>query len=41
VRALAALKRDGLVERIGLCNVGLKQLEEALRLAEIDASRSS
>ncbi len=37
MRALAALKRDGLVERIGLCNVGLKQLEEALRLAEIDA----
>ena len=37
VRALAALKRSGLVERIGLCNVGLKQLEEALRLAEIDA----
>ena len=37
VRALAALKRDGLVERIGLCNVDLKQLEEALRLAEIDA----
>ena len=37
VRALAALKRDGLVERIGLCNVDLKQLEAALRLAEIDA----
>src|SRR6186997_4252 len=30
VRALAALQRDGPVERIGLCNVGLKQLEEAL-----------
>ena len=31
VRALAALKRDGLVERIGLSNVNLRQLEEALR----------
>jgi len=37
VRALARLKRDGLVERIGLCNVGLQQLEEALRHAQIDA----
>lgn len=35
VRELQALQRDGLVERIGLCNVSLKQLEDALRLAEI------
>jgi aryl-alcohol dehydrogenase-like predicted oxidoreductase/histidinol phosphatase-like enzyme/predicted kinase len=37
VRALAALRRDGLVERIGLSNVSLRQLEEALDLAPIDA----
>jgi aryl-alcohol dehydrogenase-like predicted oxidoreductase len=37
VRALAALQRDGLVERIGLSNVSLRQLEEALRIARIDA----
>lgn len=37
VRALAALRRDGLVERIGLCNVSLGQLEEALRIADIDS----
>jgi len=37
VRALAALQRDGVVEHIGLSNVSLKQLEEALRLAPIGA----
>ena len=37
VRALAALQRDGLVERIGLCNVTVGQIEEARRIAEIDA----
>lgn len=37
VRALAALKRDGLIESIGLCNVTVSQIEEARRLAEIDA----
>ena len=37
VRALAALQRDGLVERIGLGNVNLRQLEEALRHATIGA----
>jgi aryl-alcohol dehydrogenase-like predicted oxidoreductase/histidinol phosphatase-like enzyme/predicted kinase len=37
VRALAALKRDGLVDRIGLCNVTVGQIEEARRLTEIDA----
>src|SRR5687768_16790524 len=37
VRALASLQRDGLVEHVGLCNVTLGQLEEALRLARIAA----
>ncbi len=37
VRALASLQRDGLIEHIGLCNVSLGQLEEALRLTEIAA----
>jgi aryl-alcohol dehydrogenase-like predicted oxidoreductase/predicted kinase len=37
VRALDALKREGLVERIGLCNVNLTQIEEARRIAEISA----
>ena len=35
VRALAALQRDGAVERIGLCNVTLGQLQEARAIAEI------
>ncbi|HET9316890.1 MAG TPA: aldo/keto reductase, partial [Vicinamibacteria bacterium] len=37
VRALAALRRDGLVERVGLGNVTRGQLEEALRITEIAA----
>ena len=37
IRALDRLKRDGLVESIGLCNVNLRQLEEARALTEIDA----
>jgi aryl-alcohol dehydrogenase-like predicted oxidoreductase/histidinol phosphatase-like enzyme len=37
VRALAALKRDGLVAHIGLCNVTVGQIEEARRLADVDA----
>lgn len=37
VRALAALKRDGVVERIGLCNVTVGQIEDARRIAEIDS----
>jgi aryl-alcohol dehydrogenase-like predicted oxidoreductase/histidinol phosphatase-like enzyme/predicted kinase len=37
VRALAALRRDGLVEEIGLCNVSLDQLREALDIAPIAA----
>jgi aryl-alcohol dehydrogenase-like predicted oxidoreductase/histidinol phosphatase-like enzyme len=37
VRALASLQRDGLVERIGLCNVSLGDLQEACRLAQVAA----
>jgi aryl-alcohol dehydrogenase-like predicted oxidoreductase/histidinol phosphatase-like enzyme/predicted kinase len=37
VRALAALKRDGLIESIGLCNVTVGQIEEARRISEIDS----
>jgi aryl-alcohol dehydrogenase-like predicted oxidoreductase/predicted kinase/histidinol phosphatase-like enzyme len=37
VRALAALKRDGLVDAVGLCNVTVGQIEEARRITEIDA----
>ena len=35
VRALASLKNEGLVERIGLCNVTVGQIEEARSIAEI------
>ena len=35
VRALAALKKDGLVEHVGLCNVNVGQIEEARRITEI------
>lgn len=37
VRALAKLKREGFVRRIGLCNVNTTQLLAALEVAEIDA----
>ena len=37
VRALAALKRAGAIERIGLCNVSRKQIEEAQQITTIDA----
>jgi len=37
VRALAALKRDGLVAHIGLCNVTVGQIEEARHLTDVDA----
>ena len=37
VRALAALKDEGLVARIGLCNVNVGQIEEARRITEISA----
>jgi aryl-alcohol dehydrogenase-like predicted oxidoreductase/histidinol phosphatase-like enzyme/predicted kinase len=37
VRALASLKRAGLIESVGLCNVTVGQIEEARRIVEIDA----
>lgn len=37
VRALASLKRAGVIERIGLCNVTVGQIEEARRIVEIDS----
>src|SRR5580765_7878973 len=37
VRALASLKRDGLIERVGLCNVNVGQIEDARRITDIDA----
>ena len=37
VRALAALQRDGWIAEIGLCNLSLPQLREALELAPIAA----
>jgi aryl-alcohol dehydrogenase-like predicted oxidoreductase/predicted kinase len=35
VRALASVKRDGLVDEVGLCNVTVGQLEEARQIVEI------
>jgi aryl-alcohol dehydrogenase-like predicted oxidoreductase/histidinol phosphatase-like enzyme/predicted kinase len=37
VRALAGLKRHGLLAGIGLCNVTVGQIEEARRIVEIDS----
>jgi aryl-alcohol dehydrogenase-like predicted oxidoreductase/histidinol phosphatase-like enzyme/predicted kinase len=37
VRALDALRNEGLVERIGLCNVNVSQIEEARRITDISA----
>jgi aryl-alcohol dehydrogenase-like predicted oxidoreductase/histidinol phosphatase-like enzyme/predicted kinase len=37
VRALASLKRGGLVEAIGLCNVTVGQVEEARRIVDIES----
>ena len=37
VRALEALRRDGLVEAIGLCNVNVAEIEEARTAGEIAA----
>jgi aryl-alcohol dehydrogenase-like predicted oxidoreductase/histidinol phosphatase-like enzyme len=37
VRALAALQQQGLIERIGLCNVSRGQIEEARRIVPVDA----
>jgi aryl-alcohol dehydrogenase-like predicted oxidoreductase/predicted kinase len=36
VRALARLKRNGLIGEIGLCNVTVGQIDEARQIAEID-----
>lgn len=36
-RALASLKRDGVIAGVGLCNVTVGQIEEARRLVEIDS----
>ncbi len=37
VRALDALKRDGRIEAIGLCNVTVGQIEEARSIADIES----
>jgi aryl-alcohol dehydrogenase-like predicted oxidoreductase len=37
VRALAALKDEGLVSRIGLCNVNVGHIDESRRITEISA----
>jgi aryl-alcohol dehydrogenase-like predicted oxidoreductase/histidinol phosphatase-like enzyme/predicted kinase len=37
VRSLADLKRRRIVNRVGLCNVTVSQIEEARRIVEIDA----
>src|SRR6185295_11417711 len=37
LRALASLKDEGLIARIGLCNVTVGQIEEARRIADISA----
>jgi aryl-alcohol dehydrogenase-like predicted oxidoreductase len=37
IRALAALKQEGLIGSIGLCNVTVGQIEDARRIAEIDS----
>lgn len=37
VRTLASLKRDGLIARVGLCNVTVGQIEEARQIVDIDA----
>jgi aryl-alcohol dehydrogenase-like predicted oxidoreductase/predicted kinase len=37
VRALAALRREGLIGAVGLCNVTVGQIEEARRIVEIDS----
>lgn len=37
MRALARLQRDGVVRRVGVCNVSVRQLEEARDVADIAA----
>jgi aryl-alcohol dehydrogenase-like predicted oxidoreductase len=41
VRALAALKDDGWIRRIGLCNVTVTQIEAARQLTEISTVQAS
>ncbi len=41
VRALAALKRRGLIANIGLCNVTVRQIDEARRITDIDAVQNA
>ena len=41
VRALATLQNDGLIRRIGLCNVTVGQIESARQIAEIAAVQVS
>ena len=41
VRALATLQNDGLIRRIGLCNVTVGQIESARRMAEITSVQVS
>jgi aryl-alcohol dehydrogenase-like predicted oxidoreductase len=41
VRALATLKSEGLIDRIGLCNVTVGQIDEARQIVEIDSGRIS
>jgi aryl-alcohol dehydrogenase-like predicted oxidoreductase len=41
VRALAALQREGLIARIGLCNVNVTQIEVARAIADISAVQVS
>ncbi len=37
VRALDALRNEGLVDRVGLCNVNVSQIEDARRITDISA----
>ena len=37
VRALEALRNERLIERVGLCNVNVSQIEEARRITEVSA----
>ena len=37
VRALADLQRQGLIDKVGLCNVTVSQIEEARRIVDLDA----
>jgi aryl-alcohol dehydrogenase-like predicted oxidoreductase/histidinol phosphatase-like enzyme len=41
VRAMAALQREGMVRRVGLCNVTVGQIEAARRIVAIDAVQVS